>query len=63
MTAAKNGVEVESEACEVTPVADHYQLGKDLGISGTPAIFTEDGELIVGYQPADQLLRRLEESS
>ncbi len=61
MTASKNGVEVEADAdCTDTPVAAHYQLGKDLGITGTPAIFTESGQLIVGYQPAAELLNTLQ---
>jgi thiol:disulfide interchange protein DsbC len=56
MTAAKNGEVIESaEACTDTPTADHYQLGRDLGVTGTPAIFTESGELIVGYRNAADL--------
>lgn len=62
MTDAKNGVELESADCEETPVADHYVLGKQMGISGTPAIFTSEGELIVGYRDADELLNLLEEA-
>jgi thiol:disulfide interchange protein DsbC len=42
------------------PVARQYKLGKDLGIAGTPAIFTESGEMIVGYRAADELEELLE---
>ncbi len=40
-------------------VANHYQLGRELGISGTPAIFLPNGEMIGGYLPPDKLLERL----
>jgi len=61
MTAAKNGTELAAADCEPTPIALHYQLGKQMGISGTPAIFTSSGRLIVGYRGADDLLKLLQE--
>lgn len=42
-----------------SPIADQFELGHQLGVTGTPAIFTEKGELIPGYMPADDLVRRL----
>lgn len=61
LTAAKNGAEIEAgAACENNPVASGYQLGQKIGLRGTPAIVTEDGELIAGYLPAKQLVSRLE---
>lgn len=42
-----------------SPIADQFELGHELGVTGTPAIFTEKGELIPGYMPADDLVRRL----
>ena len=41
-------------------VAKHYQLGQEIGLTGTPAIVTEEGELIAGYMPASALSMRLE---
>jgi len=35
------------------------QLGKSLGVSGTPAILLEDGTLIPGYRPAADLIKEL----
>jgi thiol:disulfide interchange protein DsbC len=61
MTDAKSGAVVEAEDCGETAVAMHYKLGKDLGIAGTPAIFTESGELIVGYRSAEELEKLLSE--
>jgi len=61
MTAAKSGENLAVEVCEGSPVGQHYQLGKDMGVTGTPAIFTEEGDLIVGYRSATDLLTTLEE--
>jgi thiol:disulfide interchange protein DsbC len=56
MTRAKLGDEVKAiEPCTNTPVAEHYQLAGQLGITGTPAIFTETGDLLRGYVQAAQL--------
>ncbi|WP_394250279.1 DsbC family protein [Vibrio profundi] len=48
----------ELQACEAT-VAKYYELGKTLGVTGTPAIFTMDGHQVGGYVPAAQLKQRL----
>ena len=45
-------------ACD-NPVADHYALSQQMGITGTPAIILDSGELWPGYLPADELGRRL----
>ena len=42
-------------------IAKQYQLGRELGISGTPAIVLPSGELVSGYLPPAQLLQRLEQ--
>jgi thiol:disulfide interchange protein DsbC len=42
--------------CEGNPVAAQYQLGQELGVRGTPAIITQDGQMIPGYQSADELM-------
>lgn len=41
------------------PIAAQYNLGVELGVTGTPAIVTQDGTLFPGYLPADELARRL----
>jgi thiol:disulfide interchange protein DsbC len=59
LTRAKSGEELDVEACGVTPVASHYELGNRLGVRGTPAILLEDGQLISGYVPAKELAKYL----
>jgi len=36
-----------------------YDLGNQLGVDGTPALFTENGQKISGYVPAQQLIPML----
>ncbi len=43
-------------------VKEHHALGRDLGISGTPAIFLPNGEMVGGYLPADKLIQRLHQT-
>ena len=59
MTLAKNGSDPEPQKCP-NPVADQYELGRELGVTGTPALVTADGTLIPGYMPPAQLRERLE---
>ncbi|SDX24519.1 DsbC family protein [Marinobacter mobilis] len=54
MDAAKGGRAVETLSCE-NPVEAQYRLGHEVGVTGTPAIILEDGKMVRGYMPADQL--------
>ena len=60
MTDAKAGAAVDPARCD-NPVARHYEAGKAIGVTGTPAIVLESGGLIPGYVPPDELLARLDE--
>ena len=59
MTRAKAGREVKAPKCE-NPVTNHFSLGRDFGVRGTPTIVLDSGEIIPGYAPAKQLLEVLE---
>ena len=58
MNRAKAGEEVEAASCD-NPVGEQYQLGQQVGVTGTPAIVLEDGSMIRGYVPADKLAEGL----
>jgi thiol:disulfide interchange protein DsbC len=58
MTLAKQGETPEVVTCD-NPVADQYQLGQKLGITGTPTLIFEDGEMQPGYAPWKELLKRM----
>ena len=62
LTRAKNREEIEDKTCD-NPIADHYEIGKKVGVTGTPAVFTEDGRLMPGYVPAKELAQILDEKT
>ena len=59
LTRLKNNKEVDTNFCDNQPVSKHYAIGKKLGVTGTPAIFTTDGSLIPGYLSPEDLLTKL----
>ena len=61
LTLAKLDKEFQTASCDASAVQSHYAIGRDVGLSGTPAIVLEDGTLIGGYLPPDQLKARLEQ--
>jgi len=56
LTDAKNGKSIKSTDC-ANPVSKQYQIGRDLGIRGTPAIYLENGTELPGYMPPKDLAR------
>ena len=63
LTLAKLDREFDSAKCDASIVQQHYVLGQEVGLSGTPAIVLEDGELIAGYLPPDALKARLQQKA
>ena len=48
----------EKIKCEgASPVEAQYQLGISFGITGTPNIILENGQMIGGYVPAEELIK------
>lgn len=60
LTEAKTGAALPSADCD-NPVAADYQLGRDVGVEGTPAVYTADGVQLGGYVAPQQMLQRLNE--
>lgn len=60
ITKAKLGENVRSESC-TTPVAKQFELGEQMGVRGTPAIFSMNGDYLGGYLPPGDLKKRLDE--
>lgn len=58
MDMVKSGNAVEPLTCE-TPIEEQTELGFSLGVSGTPAVFTEDGEQLGGYLPPEAIAKAL----
>jgi thiol:disulfide interchange protein DsbC len=59
ITRAKAGEEIEKKTCD-SPVKAEFELGKRMGVTGTPTIILEDGSMLPGYVPARQLALMLE---
>lgn len=55
---AKNGQNIPGKNCS-TPILEHYALGNEFGVNGTPAIVFPDGRLIPGYIEASRLAAML----
>jgi len=59
LTRMKNGESIPENVCADNPVAAQMHLGESIGVSGTPAMVLEDGTLVPGYRPAQQLAHEL----
>lgn len=59
LTRLKAGEMVPGEVCEDNPVADHYALGRQFGVTGTPAILLPDGVLVPGFRSTADYLNLL----
>ena len=61
--AAKLDREFQTSKCDASILSKHYALGRDVGLTGTPAIVLEDGTLISGYLPPAGLKARIAANS
>lgn len=61
LTRAKLGGEIpEGNEC-ATPIGEHFELGQRIGVRGTPAVFSEAGDLLGGYLPPATLAKLLDD--
>jgi thiol:disulfide interchange protein DsbC len=61
LTRAKLGEPLDSKICADTPVAQEYELGKAIGLEGTPGIVAANGAMLGGYLAPDALVAQLKE--
>jgi thiol:disulfide interchange protein DsbC len=62
LTRAKAGAQLDlTKVCAGTPVAREYALGQSIGVHGTPAIVTENGDFIAGYMPPHELVQEIKD--
>ncbi len=61
LTKGKNGALVAKRICDA-PIEEQLNFGRQIGVSGTPAIVLETGQLIPGFQEPEALLRTLVQS-
>jgi thiol:disulfide interchange protein DsbC len=60
LTRSKNGESLAPANCKNTPVRQQWELGRELGVTGTPGLVLESGELVPGYLSPPQLLAHLQ---
>jgi thiol:disulfide interchange protein DsbC len=63
LTEAKLGKPLEAKICSDTPVEQDYELGKQIGLEGTPGIVLSNGTMIGGYLPPEKLVEELKQQS
>lgn len=61
MTEAMKGATPANVADCHAPIAEQYTLGRSFGVSGTPAMVLEDGQMVPGYLPPKRLLTILKQ--
>jgi thiol:disulfide interchange protein DsbC len=54
LTKAKSGTGIAYRICEA-PIEAQFKFGRQIGVSGTPAIIFSNGMMVPGYQPPAQL--------
>ena len=62
MTDSKLGTNLAVKDCD-NPVKAHFDAGRRLGVTGTPALFLESGQLLPGYIPPKRLKQMLDEQA
>jgi len=63
LTRAKKGEDLKGSSCpEAESVKTQWSFGEDLGVEGTPAIFTQTGDYIGGFLTPDQLVKTIQET-
>lgn len=63
LTRAKRGETLKSKSCGDGAINTQYELGTDLGVEGTPAIFTQNGDYIGGYLAPEDLVQAIQAST
>jgi thiol:disulfide interchange protein DsbC len=62
LTRAKRGEAIKGKACGDAAIKSQYELGSDLGVEGTPAVFTQNGDYIGGFLTAPELVQAIQDS-
>lgn len=59
LTALMEGYALPASVCSSDVVAEHYALGRDIGVRATPTIVSPSGQVLHGYSGVDNLLAAL----
>jgi thiol:disulfide interchange protein DsbC len=62
LTRSKRGETLKSKNCGDAAIKAQYDMGSDLGVEGTPAIFTQNGDYIGGFLTPAELVQSVQDS-
>jgi len=63
LTRAKKGEELKTKSCaDAESIKTQWAFGEDMGVEGTPAIFTQTGDYIGGFMTPEQLVQTIQET-
>ena len=63
MTRFKQGENIALRPCEPNPIANQYELGRKIGVRGTPAIVLASGQMVPGAVSTQRLIDILKEAN
>jgi thiol:disulfide interchange protein DsbC len=63
LSRAKKGETLKARKCGDAAIKSQYELGMDMGVEGTPAVFTQNGDQIGGYMTPAELVQAIQESA
>jgi thiol:disulfide interchange protein DsbC len=63
LSRAKKGETLKSKPCGDAALKTQYEFGMDMGVDGTPAVFTQNGDYLGGYMTPAELVQAIQESS
>ncbi len=62
ISVAKEGGVVARKTCD-DPVKEQFELGKLIGVTGTPTLILENGKILPGFVPAAQLIKIIDDQA
>lgn len=64
LTRAKRGEDLKTKSCPegMKSLKVQYAMGDDLGVEGTPAVFTQTGDYIGGFMTPEELVQTVQET-
>jgi thiol:disulfide interchange protein DsbC len=63
LSRAKKGETLKAKPCGDAALKTQYDFGMDMGVDGTPAVFTQNGDYLGGYMTPAELVQAIQETS
>lgn len=63
LSRAKKGETLKAKPCGDAALMTQYEFGMDMGVDGTPAVFSQNGDYLGGYMTPAELVQAIQETS